>query len=852
MSETATQVALPAIINKVGINGDKFYIYASIKDITNDRDINALVRLKTGNELKEFYGGIYPDKDNEDLNTTTSSFIQNQGEKRQLQSFFNDFIQKGIDEGRFKGSDYADIMENQLTGIPFYIRNAKIIGEIPVGENAGQPTNNPNGDDDNTIKIVTAQTILGLGVKLGEEELNEFEAIDPTIADVKTEMMLVKVDYTPPTAVNAKAKPNRANEIDELKIRTASARFLKVDEVENFNAFQIKNDNRDFENAIYNAFKPMSDSESPENYTINNGRMEVNLNFAVDNKSHSYRLTFPSNTLYGSDLFDLSVESRRELSMQEDDSYEAALNDFIRMEDPYTQAKNPSDEVLVRNDILRVMLLASRQPNKFEEFREKVANNDPTAFEGVTKKNYMQIEEPNQFEKLALDYAKAVADNPRKVVHNVSVDKELNLAPKALNEKVKYLTSSFYGAADESKLDSSGKVTALAKTTNSKHHPAYDVFVKGKFGPLVKQMVMLVSSQEVPVMDPKGAQESNDGDDSRLSQETVKIQYAVPLYNFAPNPKALDGKGRDFRYDDENTLTQYNHTHQSMALHKKSTANIRMRGTTLQTDIIKGVGPDVSVFPDIMIKPENDKDFEGNYIPKNELLGVVGLAKYDGEVDNKNEFKVTLSEGEAGVKQHRVLSHYFFMNNFEKNFLDVHVPKLDVNGEPNEERTRLQSRFKEMMQVVQDVIGENFNRKLDYPNPYTKEIIRPLDASKGETELADPRYQKAREMLLSDKMVEHNGKEYNYSDVMYKMTNPSKYTPQPIRSDIADEIQKPTQVVPFEKTSSYKQDRVNTLAKEQQQKLVADSKTADEFANDIIAEFDNMQSKPEDSPRLRV
>ena len=776
------QATTIASVVQAGVASDgHFYTQCRINNPAstgdNDKFINAFVRTHTEEERTAFYqetrGLSYEEAERD-------SFIVSSRQRKTLDvaGQFAAKIEDAKSHGHFKGVSDKDIMENRLGGMMVALHGVAITHKIK-DSTAPFDSSNPN----QSYFVATADKIVVTGMLKDSAYLEEL-GNDSAHTKAQASNTMARFILNPPE----NGKP-------------ALAEAYEVADANNINFKQLVRNPTVMDSMIESNSRPFH--EKSETYH-RDGFLEMNVSY--DKKLH--RFSFDSGTLDSGEHKFLDEKGLADVASAWKDEYEHNVGRFRAMQDPDTlDSVNPDH--LAKLDLMRVILLASQEPRKFQGFMDKVNNQDPTAFHGVTKIDFMNDQNLSADQGVVRDIVKALAKDPESVFINAVAHNKMNISAN-LEEAMTESMAASYAKANKGRQDTKNNLfgkssTAQSRITNS----GLDVVKTNQFGDVLTTVIPIVKVTEVH---PKG-------------QYTAVKDQVHAVHKVVAQDKYTISEGGKARWQ-SNNITYTDDKFAPVNLVKAANRPIDF-GQAQNLRLLDGAK-----------KPVDSRDRPAKPAPNDFTNSLEEYVSYDvGRVDlnaNLAPNKITIaSPAQASFAYPKLAFKHKFVELMEQN-QEHALPAI--------------KRFDEMTEVVSQIMG-GFSK--DNPSINVYRAVLTEDPSK-----LDEKHNKVRDMLLGDQLVavditdkrtgETTTKNYNFSDVVAVTLNSKKPLRRAITDDVADKLADLNQ----DGMDRFKAERVDQSADMIIKRLKESTMTADDFCQEI----ENLSNDPTPTPNqsLRV
>ena len=801
----------PFAVTQVGTADDGSFYAQGVLHRDEGKPIRAFVRMKDEKELAAFFKEQPNAKmDDRQAKIDAKLYMAKFSKVRDIEQKFKDQVQAVKSFGQFPNKTDAQILEQNTNETILMLRGYDVVAKSRTASGDGTGLSSGSADDlENSVFLVTTKTASLTGSIKDHsffDDENHPEAASRVVGEhAQARQTMVRFSLDPPSKEND---------------HKAIANAYEVTEAQDINFDYLAKNPTQFNRMLDNTTQPTHNRQSS---VARQGFMDMTVSYD-GNKLH--RFTVHSNNMVAGEHYGLNAEEYESLADNwygEGGKNEEITNRFIAMQDPNTVAKNPNPDVLAKNDFLRIVLLASKRPAAFKEFTEKLNTDDKTAFQGVTKFDYLATPASNltDTQLAVLGIAKSIARDPQTTFMNVATHDKLNISENVQTQMTKYLEGSYNKQTEGTNKTAFGK-TAAAKETDI--HPALNVVRNSAAGYGLKTVV--IPAVVVEDVFPQG-------------QTNVTIQsHVFPSFGAAPNPETYVDKGGNFKYVTESVKQGISSYFDDLHAPKHI-----VNGTRKHIDfaydhplgLLKGDKPSHNgQSPDQMRRNSNflkqfDFNFDAKEVFGNEKIGVVDLSV------NKAAQKMKGTDLNPTKDQaFHILTKVSRNDSFEQ--------FVKTRSEP---ATIPMQRHKEFIDVLNSVVGGLDSKNNSYQN--IKTALLGVGGAGFEQ-----KHQDIRDLLLTDKIVpvEMGDKtEYhNFKDLTSVLINPSSPMPTPIGDLTRQQVEALSAPLNPEKDRRMTNTLDNILAD-----ITQNSVSAKSFADEALqAAHKNMQPTPQAASRPRI
>lgn len=800
-------------VTQVGTADDGGFYAQGVLHQDDGVPLRAFVRMKDERELVAFFKE-QPNAQMSDAQAKVDAklYMAKYSEVRDIEKKYKDQVKEVKSFNQFPDKTEGQILEENTNETILMLRGYDIVAKSRTANGDGSQLVGGNSNDiENSVFLITAKTASLTGsIKDHKSFDNEMhpEAASRVVGEkAQARQTMVRFVLDPPSKENSYQPIANAYEVTE-------AEDINFD-------YLLKNPTQ-FNKLLDNTMQPTHNRQPS---VARQGFMDISI--AYDgNKLH--RFTVHSNNMVGGEHYGLDAEEYEHLSKNwygDGGLNEQAINRFIAMEDPNTVAKNPNPDILAKNDFLRLALLASKRPNAFKEFTNKILNDDPTAFHGVTKFDYLGTKPENLTgDQLAvLGIAKSMAKDPNNTFMNLATHDKVNISENVQKSMTKFLVGSYNKQTEGTDKTAFGKTAASKETTI---HPALNVVRNSQAGYGLKTLV--IPAIVVEDVFPQG-------------QTNVTVQsHVFPSFGAVPNPETYVDKGGNFKYVTE-SVKQGISTYFDDLHAPKHIVNGTRKAIDFSADhplgLLKGDKPSHSgQSPDQMRKNSKflqqfDFNFDPSEILGNQKAGMVDLSvNKAAQIMKGNDLNPTKDQA------FHIISKIARGDSFE----------AFVRGR-SESASIPMARHKEFIDVLNNVVGGLSKDNNSYSN--IKTALLGVSGANGEVE---QKHRDIRDLLLTDKIVAvemNDTTEYhNFRDLTSVLINPANPMPTPLGDLTRQQVEALAAPLNPEKDRRMTNTLDNILADVGQNSLSGEDFAAASIAN----AHKNMQPTPQAASRPRI
>lgn len=759
----------------------EFYVHGVVNNPTpvseKDQFLNVLVRLPNEEERTAFFAetrGLTQEQ------AELDAYIVGNRQRKTIDvaGQFTAKINDAKSNGHFAKVSDKEIFENHLGGTMVALHGVSITHKLKNDTISVDPD-----DLSQNLHIAVADKIVVTGMVKDRAYLGETLGSEVADEEAVASNTMARFVLSPPEDG-----------------RAATVAAYEVTDAENINFKQLALNPTKMDRLIDQNARPFHQKVDSFH---RQGFLEMNVSY--EGKLH--RFSFDQGTLDGGEHQHLNEEDLINVSKNwqgHDGEHQHDISRFRAMQDPDT-IDELSKAHLAKLDFMRVILLASQEPKKFQGFMDKLNNNDPTAFNGITKTDFLN--EPNLLpeQKTVLDITKALAKNPEKVFINASTHNKLNISAKLEEAMTDHMAASYAKAnkgLDGVSSNQYGKSSsAQSNITNS----SLDVVKLNNYGDVYTIVIPIVKVTEVH---PKGQY-------AAISDQVHAVHKAVPNVNWTISDNGTS------RYTKNNVSYQ-----------------------------------DDNFVPVSLVKAAN-KPIDFVAVPAQNLLkgekpAPTSINVKNNALSNSIEEYVNYDVGRADLNANYAPNKIEIASVQQANFAYPKLAFKDSFVKLMEQRqadpTPAIKRFDEMTEVVKQIVG-GFSKENNSNSVY-KAVLSQNPADR------DDKTNKIRDMLLGDQLVEveipdkttgeMTLKKYNFSDVVAVTLNADKPLRRAIKDDVTDKLADLNQ----DDFNKFKSERLNQTSEQIIEKLQASTMTLDDFCDE--AENLKVNQSPTPSPSLRA
>lgn len=732
-------------VTQVGTADDGSFYAQGLLHRDDGEPLRGFVRMKDEKELADFF----KDQPNAEMSDTQAKvdaklYMAKFSKVRDIEQKYKDQVKEVKSFNQFANKTDAQVLEENTNETILMLRGYDVVAKSRTASGDGSSLVSSSASDiENSVFLITAKSASLTG-SIKDHSFFDNESTPEAASRMvgqkaEARQTMVRFVLDPPSKENSHEP-------------TASA--YEVTRAEDINFGYLAKNPTVFNSMLNDAMQPTHNREPS---IARQGLIEFSIGRKGEQGLH--RFSYHSNAMVGGEHYGLSAEENEALASNwygEGGQNEQITNRFIAMQDPNTTAKNPNPDILAKNDFLRISLLAAKQPKAFKEFIGKLANDDPTAFHGVTKFDYLATSPDNLTDdQLAvLSISKDIANNPDKVFLNVATHDKINISDNVQKSMTKFLMGSYNKQTEGTDKTAFGK-TAASKETDI--HPALNVVRNSKAGYGLKTIV--IPAVVVEDMFPQG------------QTNAVIKSHVFPSFGAAPNPESYVDKGGNFKYVTESVKqgisSYFDDTHVP-----KHIVNGTRKDITFNYDhplgLLKGDKPSHNgQSPDQMKRNSNflqqfDFNFDQSEIFGNEKAGVVDLS-----VNKAAQMMKSTDISPSKDQAFHIITKLSRADSF-KIFADSRNEPSDIPVE----------RHKEFVNVLNNLVGGLSKENSSHLNLKTA-----LLGESPKMELEDY-HQDIRDLLLTDKIVEvqigETTEYHNFRDLTSVLIDPARPMPAPL------------------------------------------------------------------------
>ena len=699
----------------------EFYVHAVVNNPTptnpKDQFLNVLVRLHNDEERTAFF-------------EETRNLSREQAERdayivgarqRKTMDVAGQFTAKITDaksNGHFSKQSDEEIFNNHLGGMMVALHGVVITHKLKDGTIPSDPD-----DLSQTLHIATADKIVVTGLLKDHAYLEETLGSEAADTYAQASNTMARFVLTPPE-----------------EGRPPSVAAYEVTNAENINFKELSRNPSKLDALIEENARPFHDRVDTFH---RDGFLEMNV--AYEGKLH--RFSFDSSTLDSGEHKHLGEEDLRMVAAKwqgHDGEHQHDISRFRAMQDPDT-LDELSKGHLAKLDFMRVILLASQEPNRFQDFIDKVKKNDPTAFEGIAKTDFLNEKNLVPEQQVVLDIVKSLAQNPEKVFINASTHNKLNISAKLEESMTEHMAASYARANKDREGIDKNQYGKSSSAQSSIANSSLDVVKTNNYGDVYTIVIPIVKVSEIH---PKGQY-------TAPSDQVHAVYKSVPTVNWTTSQNGVS------RYT-ENNVTYQDDKFVPVKLVKAANFPIDFVQVPKQNLLVGK-------------KPEGAAT-------KNKALSAAleEYVSYDvGRADLNADYapnKITFASVDQASFAHTNLA-------FKKNFVELMERRQT-------DPTAAIKRYNEMTEVIGQVMG-GFS-KTNNSHSIFKAVLSENPADRND------QHNKIREMLLGDELVaveitdsktgEVTTQNHNFSDVVAVTLNADKPIRRPIKDDVSDKL----------------------------------------------------------------
>ena len=791
-------------VTQVGTADDGSFYAQGLLHRDEGEPLKAFVRMKDEQELANFFKQ-QPNAEMSDNQAKVDAklYMAKYSNVRDIEQKFKDQVKEVKSFNQFPDKTEGQILEEDTNETILMLRGFDVVAKSK---------NTAPDDVKNSVFLITAKTASLTGSIKDHaffDNKNDPEAASRVVGEsAKVRQTMVRFVLDPPSKENA---------------HTPIANAYEVTQAEDINFDYLVKNPTQFNQMLDNNNQPTHNRQPS---VARQGFMDMTVSYD-GNKLH--RFTFHSNNMVAGEHYGLDAQEYESLAQNwhgEGGKNEEVLNRFIAMQDPHTVAKNPNPDILAKNDFLRLGLLAAKRPNAFKEFTDKIKRNDPTAFHGVTKFDYLGTKPDNlsDTQLAVLGIARSMANTPKSTFMNMATHDKINISENVQKSMTKFLVGSYNKQTEGTDKTAFGK-TAASKETDI--HPALNVVRNSEAGYGLKTVV--IPALVVEDVFPQG-------------QTNVTIQsHVFPSFGAVPNPETYVDKGGNFKYVTasvkQGISTYFDDLHAPKHIVNGTRKAIEF-GHDQSLGLLKGNKPSNNGQSLDQMKKNSKflQQFDFNYNPAelfgNEKLGVVDLSvNKAAQMMKGNDLNPSKDQSAYIITK---LARNDNFEAFAKSRNEpAHIPM---------------ERHKEFISVLNKVVGGLSGKNNSYKNLTTALIGT---GGKGD-EVFEQKHQDIRDLLLTDKMVEvdmgDKTEYHNFRDLTSVIINPANPMPTPLGDLTRQQIEALAAPLNPEKDRRMTNTMDNILSEISQNSMDA----KDFAAKSIENAHRNMQPTPQAASRPRI